>query len=235
MNDYLQAIGQKVFQEMTTSSISVEAVVLVVVLTFGLGLLLSWVYQKTFSGTSYSSSFVVSLVVLAIITALVMLTIGSNLARAFGLVGALSIIRFRTAIKDPKDIMFLFLSLAVGMMVGTQNYHIAIVGTLLSLLAVYYLNRANYGLFTNSQYFLTIRVKKDSFDKSDLDSLLNAVAKEYSLNNFTTVYEDQNLLEVVYRVKLTGKGSEKKLLDALAAQGSYDRVSLVSTENYVEY
>ncbi len=93
------------------------------------GLIISAVYRWTYLGPSYSPSLVRSLIALAMITAVVMLVIGNNLARAFGLVGAMSIIRFRTALKDPHDIVFVFFSLAAGMAAGVGMYNLALVST----------------------------------------------------------------------------------------------------------
>lgn len=93
------------------------------------GMIIAWIYRRTYRGTSYAPSFVRSMVVLPMITALVMLVIGSNLARAFGLVGAMSIIRFRTAVKDTHDIVFIFFTLAVGLASGVGMYGAAWIGT----------------------------------------------------------------------------------------------------------
>lgn len=93
------------------------------------GIIIAWIYRLTYRGTSYAPSFVRSMVVLPMVTALVMLVIGSNLARAFGLVGAMSIIRFRTAVKDTHDIVFIFFTLAVGLAAGVGMYAAAWIGT----------------------------------------------------------------------------------------------------------
>jgi len=82
------------------------------------GLFISWLYRHTYKGPGYSITFVNSMVFLAMITAVVILVIGNNLARAFGLVGAMSIIRFRTAVKETQDIVYIFFALSVGMAAG---------------------------------------------------------------------------------------------------------------------
>src|SRR6478752_4319478 len=88
------------------------------VTAFACGLFLSWLYRRTYRGSSYSITFDRALVTLTVITAIVIMVIGNNLARAFGLVGAMSIIRFRTAVKDAQDLVFIFFSLAVGLASG---------------------------------------------------------------------------------------------------------------------
>jgi uncharacterized membrane protein YhiD involved in acid resistance len=93
------------------------------------GLLISWFYRKAYHGPGYLNTFVNSMVILAMITAVVIMVIGNNLARAFGLVGAMSIIRFRTALKETQDIIFIFFTLAIGMAAGVGLYAVAFAGT----------------------------------------------------------------------------------------------------------
>ena len=94
-----------------------------------LGLFISVVYKNTHRGLSYSQSFIVTIILVTVIVSMVMMVIGNNIARAFALVGALSIIRFRTVVKDTKDTAFVFMALAAGMAAGTSSYFLAIVGT----------------------------------------------------------------------------------------------------------
>lgn len=107
------------------------------------GFLVSLLYRRTYRGPGYSTTFVSSMAPLSMITALVIMVIGNNLARAFGLVGALSIIRFRTAIKDTQDIVFIFFALAVGMAAGVGLHLSAVAGTLFIGLGIFVLSRAN--------------------------------------------------------------------------------------------
>ena len=98
-----------------------QDIVINIIIAFILGVIISWIYRRTHRGYSYSNSFISTLTILSMVTAFVMMVIGNNIARAFSLVGALSIIRFRTAVKDTRDTAFVFLSLAVGMAVGTGS------------------------------------------------------------------------------------------------------------------
>jgi len=93
------------------------------------GIFIAWLYRKTYKGPGFSPSFISSMVLLTLITAMVIMIIGNNLARAFGLVGAMSIIRFRTAIKDTIDIVFIFFSLGAGLAAGAGALSIALIGT----------------------------------------------------------------------------------------------------------
>ena len=101
-------------------------VIINICLAFLLGIFISFIYKSTHKGLSYSQSFMLTLVYVTIIVSIVMMLIGNNLARAFALVGALSIIRFRTVVKDTKDTAYVFLSLVAGMVMGTSSYFIGI-------------------------------------------------------------------------------------------------------------
>ena len=91
---------------------------------------ISYFYKKTYNGPGYLNSFANALILLSLITAVVIMIIGNNLARAFGLVGAMSIIRFRTAVKETHDIVYIFFSLTIGMAAGVGLHSLAIVGTI---------------------------------------------------------------------------------------------------------
>src|SRR5512143_3140225 len=115
-----------------------QTVLLSLLLAFVLGQVLAWVYYLTHSGLSYSRSYVQSLILITVVVAMVMAVIGNNIITAFGLMGALAIVRFRNVIKDTRDIAFIFCALVVGMAAGSQRYLTAIIGTIvLSLIAVY--------------------------------------------------------------------------------------------------
>ena len=112
------------------SSVSIADMLLTLLLAFALGLFLFFIYKKTFAGVMYSSSFGVTLLALAMITTVVMLAVTSNVVLSLGMVGALSIVRFRTAIKEPMDIAFLFWSIAVGIILAADMFPLAIIGSL---------------------------------------------------------------------------------------------------------
>lgn len=231
MNDILE---ERILKEVLNSQVSVESILIVLVLSTALGLAISAVYKKTFRGTAYSASFIAALVLISIITANVMMIIGSNLARAFGFIGALSIIRFRTAIKDTRDLSFIFLSLIMGAAVGTQNYHIAVISTFFILMLVYALDRLNYGSFTNNAYFLTIDVHKKDFSENDFKPLLDRFTSSYSLNSVNSLFESEDVLRLVYKVGITKK-SETEALSGFRRAAGVRNVTLSSADNYVSY
>src|SRR5688572_16642764 len=112
-----------------TSAFTLTDVAIVLALSFVLSAVIGGIYRFTHRGTSYAQSFAQTLVIMGMVTALIMLIIGSNIARAFSLVGALSVIRFRNAVKESRDVGFMFLSMAIGMACGTKFYFIATFAT----------------------------------------------------------------------------------------------------------
>ena len=124
------------------SSVSIPDMLITLVLSFALGLFIFLIYKRTFAGVMYSSSFGVTLLALTMITTVVMLAVPSNVVLSLGMVGALSIVRFRTAIKEPMDIAFLFWAIAVGIILAAGMLPLAIVGSLvIGLILVLFANR----------------------------------------------------------------------------------------------
>jgi len=115
---------------------------LTIILAFGIGLFIFFVYKKTYQGVMYSSSFGVTLIALSMITSQVILAVTSNVVLSLGMVGALSIVRFRTAIKEPLDIAFLFWSIAVGIILAAGMIPLAVIGSVvIGLILLFFVNR----------------------------------------------------------------------------------------------
>ena len=124
------------------SSVSILDMVLALALAFGLGLFIFLVYKKTYQGVMYSSSFGVTLIALTMITTVVILAVTSNVVLSLGMVGALSIVRFRTAIKEPLDIAFLFWSIAVGIVLAAGMIPLAVIGSVtIGLILLVFVNK----------------------------------------------------------------------------------------------
>ena len=149
------------------SAVSILDMVLALVLAFGLGLFIFLVYKKTYQGVMYSSSFAVTLIALTLITTLVILAVTSNVVLSLGMVGALSIVRFRTAIKEPLDIAFLFWSIAVGIVLAAGMIPLAVIGSvIIGIILLVFVNRKSHC----NPYIVVIRC-----DGHDSES----AAKEY--------------------------------------------------------
>ena len=126
------------------NAVSLLDMALAMVLAFGVGLFIFLVYKKTFAGVMYSASFGVTLVALTMITTLVILAVTSNVVLSLGMVGALSIVRFRTAIKEPLDIAFLFWAIAVGIVLAAGMIPLAVFGSvLIGVILLIFANRSD--------------------------------------------------------------------------------------------
>ncbi len=127
------------------TSISILDMVIAMALAFAIGLFIYLVYKKTYQGVMYSSSFGVTLIALSMITTLVILAVTSNVVLSLGMVGALSIVRFRTAIKEPMDIAFLFWSIAVGIVLAAGMIPLAVFGSIIiGIILLVFVNKKSY-------------------------------------------------------------------------------------------
>ncbi|MCW4022264.1 MAG: DUF4956 domain-containing protein [Candidatus Bathyarchaeota archaeon] len=146
----------------TYQALTIERVMLSLCVTFGVTLFIFYVYRKTFNGVIYTRNFNVGLVLTGLVVSLVTLPISSNIALSLGMVGALSIVRFRTAIKDPADIVFTFWAIAVGIICGAGLYMIAIIGSPIIGFFLFVMSRAN--LRTNDPFLLVLHYAEAAED-----------------------------------------------------------------------
>ena len=152
------------------NSISLLDMGVALVLAFLLGLFIFMIYKKTFSGVMYSSSFGVTLIALTMITTLVILAVTSNVVLSLGMVGALSIVRFRTAIKEPLDIAFLFWSIGVGIVLAAGMIPLAVIGSVvIGLMLLVFANKKSHV----NPYIVVIRCADHAGETSAMDFLKN--------------------------------------------------------------
>ncbi len=116
-------------------------IIVALFVSFALGMLIYYVYQRSFRGVVFNQAFSVSLAVLTILTTMITLAISSNIALSLGMVGALSIVRYRTAIKDPADIIFLFWAVGTGITIGAKLHYLALVGAVIVILMLIAIGR----------------------------------------------------------------------------------------------
>jgi hypothetical protein len=133
-------------------------IILALVVSFVLGMLIHYVYQKSFRGVIYNQAFSVSLALLTILTTMITLAISSNIALSLGMVGALSIVRYRTAIKDPADLIFLFWAVGTGITVGAHLHYLALVGAIVVIILLLTIGRRTS---TNEVFILIVHYTGD--------------------------------------------------------------------------
>ena len=213
-----------------------EQVILNLILAFFLGFIISLIYKKTHKGLSYSQSFVLTNIFLAVIVAMVIMVIGNNLARAFALVGALSIIRFRTVVKDTKDTAYIFWSLAVGMAAGTGSYFLAISGTTVMAMIALILNFTNYGSIFKSEFIIQFRSKNDekNQDKKEYQKIFLNFCKTSTLLN-AEVSSDNLSLKLSFDIVLKEDKSYEDFIKELSKVSGLSEVVAVAAKNDVDY
>ena len=156
------------------ASVSILDMVLAMVLAFGLGLFIYLIYKKTYQGVMYSSSFGLTLVALTMITTLVILAVTSNVVLSLGMVGALSIVRFRTAIKEPLDIAFLFWAIAAGIVLAAGMIPLAVFGSIvIGLILLFFANRKE----SSDPYITVLRCSSSESEKAASAFLQEKVSK----------------------------------------------------------
>lgn len=140
------------------ASLAFDEALVGLVLAFVLGQVAAWLYVYTHVGLSYSRAFVQSIIILTVVLSMGMMVIGNNIAIAFGLIGALAVIRFRNILKDTRDTAFIFFTLIVGLATGTGRYRLAILGTAVFSLVVLYLHWTQFGSRDTSDGFIRFRI-----------------------------------------------------------------------------
>lgn len=221
------------FGNMGLISLAWQEIAINLLLAFALGIVCSWFYRWTHRGFSYSISFIYTLILLAPITSFVMMVIGNSIARAFSLVGALSIIRFRTPLKDTRDTLFVFLSLGIGFATGIEAYIIAVFGTIAVCLFALILHLLKIGSSIKGDFLLRFRVNGSS-DNSNYFEIFNKHLKKNVLVNINTTGQD-NSLELAFNVSFKDPKQQQKFIQELNKIPELEQVMLVSIDGLEEY
>ncbi len=201
------------------TSVSAFDMVLALVLAFAVGMFIFLVYKKTYSGVMYSSSFGITLVALTMITTLVILAVTSNVVLSLGMVGALSIVRFRTAIKEPLDIAFLFWAIAAGIVLAAGMIPLAVIGSVvIGVLLLIFANRKS----SADPYILVLRCADQECEKQAMvflrDKTKKCVVKSKSVQ--------KGLIELNTEVRLNDENTE--FINALSDMPGIESAVLVS-------
>lgn len=230
MDELLKQLEQ--FGDLTASFTMLDVIV-VFLLSFLLCLGVGWVYRYTHKGVSYSQSYVHTLVILGTVVAFIMLIIGSSIARAFTLVGALSIIRFRNAIKETKDIGFLFLAMAVGMACGTRFYLLAVFAAVSISAAIIVMSKLNLFAKVIRERILIVRVPQGIDYEATLGELFDRRLESFNLISVETVREG-TLQELIYSVILRRRVEPANFLEEVRAVNGDNKVSLVLGQQEID-
>ena len=201
------------------NSVTIFDMVVSLGLAFGMGVFIFYVYKKTFKGVMYSSSFSVTLIALTMISTLVILAVTSNVVLSLGMVGALSIVRFRTAIKDPLDIAFLFWSIAVGIVLAAGMIPLAVFGSIaIGGMLIVFVNKKSH----DSPYIVVIHCHNTDAEKKVVESLKGCVQKCVVKSKTVTAES----VELHYEVRL--KSDDTSFVNELQEMPGVSDVVLVS-------
>ena len=205
------------------------------VLSFILGVLISLIYKKTHKGLSYSQSFMVTNIFVAVIVCMVIMIIGNSLARAFALVGALSIIRFRTVVKDTKDTAYIFLSLAVGMAAGTGSYFLAIAGSIIISGIALMLFYTNFGSIIKSEFIVQFRINSnDSNITSQYNRLISDFTKSQTLLSSESSGDGQTI-KVSFDVVMKEEIKQNELISKISKIDGVSEVVIIAAKSDIDY
>lgn len=219
MNDLINfkdILKKSVVQSSFLGSFSINDIVAVMLVTLIISMFMFMIYKKSFSGNIYNHNFNVSLVLMALITSEIIMTISSNLVLSLGMVGALSIVRFRTAVKEPLDIVFMFWAIAIGITTGAKLYTLSIVSSLMIGLIIIILLRYRN---TNNVYLLILQY--EDLTNEDLQKELSKL--NYKIKSKTI---SMGLVELTLEVKLMGTNTT--FAEEMSAIDGVKNVSLVS-------
>lgn len=202
-------------------------IVLNIAVAFMLGLFITWVYRSTQRALTTSFSFVNTLVMLSMLMTLVMMVIGSNLARAFGLVGAMSIIRFRTVVKDTRDTAYVFYALGAGMAAGTGNLKIAVLGTLIVGLCIGILHWTRHGAVSRNEFLLSFLMlpTDNEAERTVYLPLFDAFLTRHELLSVKSTRMGE-ALRLTFHVVMRDPSSTDLLVSELSTLEGVQRVSL---------
>ncbi len=194
------------FLEKTTSFSLIDSIIGLVV-AFFIGLFIYAVYKKTFNGVIYSHSFNISLLIMTMATALVIMGISSNVLLSLGMVGALSIVRFRTPIKDPMDLVYIFWAIVSGILCGAGFIPLVIIGAvLIGLVLLVFVNK----ITVENPYLLIVKFEEE-LANAEVERIIAAQTKKFTLKSKSIMHNDE--IETTYEIRV--KQNDAKLMDEL--------------------
>ena len=218
-------ILQTIISSTSGESFTLINTLTIIISSIMLGLVISLVYIKTNKKNGYSSNFPITLIMLPVIIAIIILLVGNNIATAFSLAGAFSIIRFRSAPGDPRDIAYVFFTLAVGLTCGMGYIGYAIIFTIILCGLMVILDLTQFGMSKNKTIQLKITVPEDLNYEDAFEEILNNYTDSWRIENIRT-RDFGALFELTYRISLKQDANQKKFLDDLRCRNGNLNISL---------
>lgn len=222
------------FYNFTGTELSIAVVIFNLLFSFVLQLAIIWVYKKTHRGLSHSQSFLFTMVIIGVLGTVILMVVQNNLIGAFALLGAFSLIRFRTIVKETRDVAFIFFALAVGVAVGTNNYSIAFMATLLVSGMILALSRYGFGLITResvSGYVLTLEATEDL----SVDLLEKKLATYGTIELLHAKHKKGQGAHYAFSVHCNDTNDLHKLEGELGRIPGVERFEFITSKHSVEY
>lgn len=217
----------------SSSEVQLLSVLTSIVVCLSLSLSLAFVYEKTHAGATYSRSFVQTVILASLVSTIMIFAIGNNVARGLGIMGALTIIRFRTPIRDPRDMIFIFASLALGVSCGSQLYGLASVGAVAFVLTTFVLDISPYSARKRFDGLLRLFVNSSSNAVDDIMDTIRANTKSYEVVAVRDV-NNGDILEYAIEVHLLRSNLYNRIIEELSAIDGVSEVNLVMQRDSVE-
>lgn len=219
------------FLLMAETETNAAVIIINLLVVFILELGIAWVYRRTHRTLSYSQSFVGTIILMGVIASLIMMVVTENIVGAFALLGAFSLIRFRTIVKETRDIAFVFFALAIGVAVGTNNYTVAFLGTVFISGAILILNHFNFATAGRGGYILVI-LAREPFKLENGDPWKQYL-KSSHIMNIKSIGVD--LREFTLGIQFKNLADTSTLVDDLRRVAGVESVELMSGKDTVEY
>lgn len=217
------------FELFATDGLHYKAIGEVLFVSLCFGSIIAFTYQKFSNGFTYVEYFWKALILLCMIVASIMFTIGTNVVLSLGLVGALSIIRFRSAVREFEDAIFIFLSIGVGLACGTRSFKIAFLMTIISCITWALLKSINLGKF-NGSYMLVLQTK--SMDINNLESILKENVDKFKLKSLSSSKRNnEETSEIVFTIAPYKQVSLAQLISKLKEQSEVVECDIYSPNN----
>lgn len=214
--------------------LTIFTIIFNILLAFALSLIVAWIYKATHKGISYSQSFTFTLILIGFLIAVIIMVIGNSLAVAFGAFGVFSLIRFRTAIKDARDVAFILLVVAIGLAVGTSNYIIALATTIFSVIIIYILTRLNFGSIRKYDYILNFSAEANRFSNDKMRAIFAEFLKYDNLLNVVS-RENGRILDYSFNIKFIKPSDLENFISRLNQIEGINNVDIISAKNDIEY
>ena len=202
-------------------------------LSFILGTVMAVAYIRTFKGLSYSINFVHALVLFPIIIAIAMQAIGDNVARGIGMMGAMSLLRFRSNIKDTRDMFFIFAALTIGLACGVHSYGIAMAGTACLILTIGILENSPFSSGPQFDGLLRLNLSKNSEDQRKVEELIAQNSRHFALLTIKEVTQGERL-EFAYQIRLKPNVHSSQVIDSIGKVESVRGLQFMNQESVVE-